>query len=183
MAAPQPVDPSSEVELGFVTGVFGFRGEVRLFLHNPESTWLRSPRRVGLVAPSGARTQVELSARPGAGNRIIGRVVGVDTEEGATALRDHRVVVAKSALPALDEGEVYVWQLEGAEVRCADVRLGQVVGVQQAGPNDLLEVALDRGDTELVPMLSEFVTRIDRPPGAPVVIHLTPDAIGGAEEE
>ena len=71
---PQP----DEVELGHVSGVFGVRGEVRLHLHNRDSILLEGPVDAVLVGPDGARTGVEIVARPGAGKRIIGRITGLD---------------------------------------------------------------------------------------------------------
>ncbi|MEQ1503964.1 MAG: ribosome maturation factor RimM [Myxococcota bacterium] len=169
-----------EIELGSVTGVFGFRGEVRLHLHNPESDWLRKPRRVTLVAPDGARTGATLSARPGAGSRIIGRLAHVADEAAATALRGHRIVVAKRDLPALEADEFYVWQLEGATVEIDGQVVGTVVGVQTAGPNDVLEVQPapgpggERSDVVFVLLLREFVREVD--PVAKIV-RLAPGAL------
>jgi 16S rRNA processing protein RimM len=164
-----------EVELGSITGVFGFKGEVRLYLHNPESDLLRTPRAVVLVAPDGRRRPATLSARPGAPPRVIGRIDGVTDEAEATALRDWRVMIAKATLPALEPDEFYVWQLEGAVVRIDGARVGEVRGVQQAGPTDILEIAVD-GEREerFVPLVAEFVRRVD-----PVerVVELVPGAL------
>ena len=44
-----------ELELGSLMGAFGVRGEVRVWLHHPESDLLATPREVVLVAPDGSR--------------------------------------------------------------------------------------------------------------------------------
>jgi ribosomal 30S subunit maturation factor RimM len=61
-----------EVELGYVSGVFGVRGELRVFLHHPDSDTLATERRVIFTAPDGRRFTAFLRARSGAGKRILG---------------------------------------------------------------------------------------------------------------
>ena len=159
-----------EVELGSVVGVFGFRGEVRVHLHNPTSDLLAKAKKIVLIAPDGARYEATASTRPGAGQRILGKIAEVTTEEGARALRDYRLAVDKAALPTLEDDEYYVWQLQGAEVQIDGVPVGTVRAVQQTGPHDVLEIDRGSGDPAFVPVLHEFVERVDVEGS---VIHLT----------
>jgi len=151
---------ADEVELGYVSGVFGVRGEVRLHLHNPGSDLLRAPRAVVLVGPDATRRSVELSARPGAGRRILGRIAGVEDRDAAEALIGWRVRIPKDALPAAAPGEYYVWQLEGAAVLVGEERRGTVARIHRAGPVDVLEVATG-GEPAFVPMIAANVAGID----------------------
>lgn len=166
---------SDEIELGSVVGTFSFRGEVRLFLHNPDSPLLRDPKLVVLVSPDGARLQRTMSTRPGAGGRVIGRISGVTDEAGATALRGYRVFIHKDLLPALSDNEYYVWQLEGCAVWVDGVQVGRVVGVQEAGPHEILEIEV-AGESQFVPLRAEFVRAVDV--GAARI-----DLVAGALEE
>ncbi|HNC96654.1 MAG TPA: hypothetical protein PKW90_11050, partial [Myxococcota bacterium] len=68
-----------EVVLGEISGVFGIRGELRIFLHYRESDTLRTERSVILVSPEGQRRDVQMIVRPGAGKRILAKVRGVET--------------------------------------------------------------------------------------------------------
>lgn len=149
-----------DLELGYVSGVFGVRGEVRLFLFNPDSTFFAEPRVVRLVGPDGART-VTLSARPGAGKRILGRVEGVTSKEEARELMDHRIVVSRASLPELDDDEFYDWQIEGAEVIVDDEVRGRVVSVHHPGPVDLFEIDVGGPEPVFVPCTQELVLHID----------------------
>lgn len=123
-----------EVVLGEIIGVFGIRGELRLMLHHRESGFLDRPRRVILLGPGGERRNVELSARSGAGKRVIGRLPGVERPEDAAALLGWMVVVARSDLPEPPPGEFYIHDLVGCRVveeggqelgSLADVVLGE----------------------------------------------------------
>jgi 16S rRNA processing protein RimM len=106
-----------EIGLGYVSGVFGVRGELRLFLSNRDSDFLSpTPREVSLISPEGERRTVVLAARPGAGGRVLGRIDGVEDREGARALLGWEIVVPRAELPPTDEGEYYHFQLLGLEV-------------------------------------------------------------------
>jgi 16S rRNA processing protein RimM len=125
-----------DVVLGEIAGVFGVRGEVRLILHHREGrTLFGGERDVTLVAPDGARRRVKLTARSGAGKRVIARIAGVDTPEAARDLMGTHVLVARVALPPPGEGEFYLHDLfdlpvfddAGEELgKLADVTTGDV---------------------------------------------------------
>jgi 16S rRNA processing protein RimM len=155
-----PKARSEDVELGFVSGVFGFRGEVRLHLHNPSSDLLRTPRAVVLVAPDGSRRTVTMSARPGAGKRVLGRIAGVTDEHQAAALKDFRVLIPRDALPAPEEGEFYVADLVGLAVEAGD-RRGTIREIHQAGPVDVLEVEVGGKEPVFVPLVEGTVVDVD----------------------
>ncbi len=150
-----------EVELGRVSGVFGVSGEVRLFLHNPDSGWLSEGREVTLVAPDGRRRVVHLRARPGAGKRILGQIRGVSNRDDAAALQDWRVVVPRDELPGLEPGEYYLWQVEGAAVEIDGKPVGRVVRVHSSGPVEILEIDAGRREPVFVPSVEAFVERVD----------------------
>ena len=164
----------SEVELGYISGVFGVRGEVRLFLHNPGSYLLHGEHPVTLRHDGDEDRRVTLSARPGAGKRVLGRISGISDRDAAAGLKGWRVIVDRSALPELEADEYYVWQAEGAAVVLDGERVGRVRKVHVQGPVELFEI--DVGDPEpwFVPSLAEFVQSFDREAR---VLHLHPDAV------
>ncbi|HHO53348.1 MAG TPA: 16S rRNA processing protein RimM [Deltaproteobacteria bacterium] len=172
---PTRSDEGDWIDLGHVSGVFGVKGEVRLFLHNPSSHLLEQPTPVVLLGPGGRRRGIVLTTRPGAGKRILGQIEGVASREEASALKDWRIVIPRSALPALEEGEYYVWQLQGAEVRVDGERIGLVQQIHTAGPVELLEIGLDTGgEPVFVPSLSEYIVHLDPEAG---VVELSPGAL------
>ncbi|MBX2800315.1 MAG: ribosome maturation factor RimM [Myxococcales bacterium] len=163
---------SSELELGTISGIFGVKGEVRLFLHNPESHLLDGPVDVTLVGPEGQRRAARVSARPGAGKRILGRLEGVSSRDEAASWMGWRIVVDHASLPDLEDDEYYVWQLEGAEVQQAGERVGRVAAVHTGGPVEIFEIH-GAGEPWFVPSTGDFVERVDL---EAQVVHLRPDA-------
>ncbi|MEL6349988.1 MAG: ribosome maturation factor RimM [Myxococcota bacterium] len=108
--------PDDVVILGRVNGVFGIRGEVRLFLYNPGSALLRKEQDV-VLRHDGATRTVRLKSRPGAGKRILGRIHGVTTPEQARALVGADILFKKADLPPLEEDTFYHHQILGLPVQ------------------------------------------------------------------
>jgi len=149
-----------EVSLGSVNGVFGLKGEVRLFLHNRESDLLESEQAVVLVDPNGKRRSARLRSRSGAGGRVLGIIQGVHDREQARALMGHEILVDAALLPPIAEDEYYHHQLLGLSV--VDVggeELGKLAAVHE-GQVDLWEVR-GAGEPRYLPALREVVLRVD----------------------
>lgn len=178
MAARTPAKSSPDLELGYVSGVFGVRGELRLFLHNRESDFLDRVRAVTLVSKDGSRREVRLGARSGAGRKVIGRIEGLDDREQAEALVGCRIVTPTEALPDPGDDGYYVHAVIGSEVRIGEDVVGTVSEVHQSGPTDVFEVSLVRGGVGYVPVLKSHVLEID---AAARRVVLAPDALATDE--
>lgn len=153
--------------LGHIAGVFGVRGEVRLWLDNPDSRWLfESPREIVLRSPDGAERPAKLQARPGSGRRILGRIPGHQRREQAEALMGWEILAPRDALPEPDDGSWYVEDLLGLEVRTASGRvLGRLAEVHQHAPTEVWEVHGTDGPC-YVPVLLDNIVEV----GACIVV-------------
>lgn len=169
---------SDEVELGRVSGVFGVRGEVRLFLHNPSTELFVKPRKVTLIDGQSRRWSGTLKARSGAGKRILGRFTELTQREQAAEMKDWTIVILRSELPNLEEDEFYVWQLEGGDAFEGEERIGTIVTVHNTAGGDLFEVQIG-DESHFVPYLDEYVDAVKADAGQ-VVFH--PGALTGSEE-
>ena len=158
----------NEISIGHVAGVFGVNGEVRLFLHNPASDLLNTERLVSLAAPDSARQAAHLIARPGAGKRILGRVRGVTTPEGAAALVGSEILVDRAQLPELDSDTWYHADLIGVPVRTeSGVELGSIREIFGTGDQDIWVVVGADGE-RFIPALKRLLVKVS--PGVGVVV-------------
>lgn len=159
---------TDEVRLGYVSGVFGVRGEVRLYLYNPTSRLLRTADEIDLVGPQAGRRTVSLSVRDGAGKRILGRLGGVGDPEAARALIGHELVLPKSALPEVEADTFYHHQLLGLPVRThAGETLGTLAAIHTTGEIDVWEVK-GRTETLYIPAVHEEILQVR--PGDCIVV-------------
>lgn len=178
-----PSEPKSnsdrEVELGYVSGVFGVRGEVRLHLNNSESSLLRKGAPVQLQLADGTRREVWLTARGGAGKRMLGEIRGVTDRDVAASLQGAHIFVPSSLFPKLPDGEFWGWEVEGLPVflEGSDTQLGEVIALHATPGGDLLAVRTAAGES-FIPLLKAFVREVS-PQNQRVV--LTADALAGDE--
>lgn len=157
------------LELGYVAGVFGVRGEVRLHLHNRETPLLERPLDVHL-AHGGRRWTAKLTTRPGAGGKVIGRIAGVTDRNAAEALKGATFSVPAALLPPLEEGEYYLREVVGMQVHEAGQKVGEVIAVHATGPVEVFELDGDR----YLPSTADRLLSIDREAR---VIHIAEGAL------
>ena len=106
--------------------------------------------------------RVELERRAGTVDRPILRIAGVRTREAAEALRGEPLRVARTDLPALEEGEVWAHDLAGCVVVDGERRIGEVRRLVGLPSCEALEVQPDSGgEPLLVPLVRDAVRSID----------------------
>ena len=143
------------IEIGVVSRPHGVRGELRMHLHNAESTALDV---VDELFVGGTRYPLA-SARSTTGGALV-RLVGVDTRDLAEGLVGKPVEVLRDWLE-LDEEDVLLDEIVGCQVELEDGSpWGQVVAVE-AGIQDRL-VIHDGAMERYLPLVDVFVRDIDR---------------------
>lgn len=166
-----------EILLGYVAGAHGVRGALRVKLFNADSEALAPG--VGLRLrprdqPEGPAQELEITRFAPKPGSDMGRLWlrGVDSREAADALRGRQLWIDRALLPEIDEGEYYLADLVGLELRRPvegsgsgpspgeTESLGTIVGVTSNGEQDLFVVEL-RGREWLLPAMPPFVTAIE----------------------
>ncbi len=156
-----------ELRYGRISGVFGIRGEVRLFLYNRESDLLSDSPEVTLLH-EGKRRVVRIKSRSGAGKRVLGRLDGVSTPEAARALIGAEILIPAANLPALPEDSYYHHQLLGLPVHTESGELlGTIREIHTSGNVDLWLVK-SRDAEVYIPAVGEEIISVQ--PGVGVVV-------------
>ncbi len=146
------------VVVGKVTKAHGLHGEVvvLVFSDNPDRFSVGS----SVFFESGREIRIRAS-RPN-GGRLLVAFEGVADRNAAEALRGVTLVVPRSSLPDLPEGEYWPHQLEGCEVVTESGRtLGAIVDVIANPANDLWVAVDAAGNETLVPAIREVVVEVD----------------------
>jgi 16S rRNA processing protein RimM len=159
-ARRRPADRAGRVSLGRILRVHGLRGEVVVQLHGGDPERLG---RIGRVGIEGAGPAVERAVERARWHRSGGllKFEGIDTPEQARALVGAEIFADAAALPALEPGCYYHFQLVGLIVRTEEGEvLGPVAEVIEAGASDLLVVPR-AGREHLIPVVEEIVRSVD----------------------
>jgi 16S rRNA processing protein RimM len=145
----------------------GLRGDVRIMSYTaePKAIAAYGPLRLGRDGPV-RRLRVARSK----GSIVVGRLEGVETREGAEAMRGTRLFVARSRLPRPDEDTYYHHDLIGLAVEDpAGNRLGRVRAVHNHGAGDILDIAWADGGSDVIPFGKDWVPLVDLGAGRIVV--------------
>lgn len=142
------------VTLAVIIGAHGITGEVRLKLFSESTDSLKAHK--SFIADG--RTLTLKNIRSGK-NGAIARFAEVADRNTAEALRGTELIVPRSSLPELEEGEYYHADLIGLPcVSNEGEELGMVIAVENFGAGDILEIERPNGKRFMVPMRPEAVS-------------------------
>lgn len=165
MARSDATNP--DIAAAKIVGVYGIKGWVKLKvnLENPASLTSLKPQFLTDSRQQSKRPVCVLNVRA-QGKGYIASLEGVSDRNAAELLRGHDIMVPKSALPALNDGEFYWDDLVGCTVRAQDdegnaLDLGTVNYLLETGANDVLVVRASETSIDdrerLIPYIEDAV--------------------------
>jgi 16S rRNA processing protein RimM len=148
------VTSSGQVEIGRVGRPHGLDGS--FYVAAPEDDVLTVGRTVLL-----AGVPAEIERRAGTAAKPIVRVSGCTSRDAADALRGTPLLVERSELPDLEEGEFWADDLIGCAVWDGDLAVGTVARLLGLPSCEVVEVRRDAAEPLLVPLVSDAIRTID----------------------
>jgi 16S rRNA processing protein RimM len=143
-----------------VARAHGIRGELKLSLDHAESDVLTRSSAVQLETGTGL-VSYKIARAKAAPPFWIVSLEGLTDRTAAEALHQARVLVPESALPPPEEGEMYLYQLEGASVQSSEGEaLGVVEGSFETGANLVLVVRGPKGEY-MLPFIEDVIRSFD----------------------
>ncbi len=143
--------PRDLIPVGVILGAHGIRGEVKIksLTADPKAFTSYGP----LVSADGRI--FEISKSKPASDHFICTLKNVTDRNQSEALKGTELLVSRDKLPKLPDGEFYLSDLNGKAVAAQSQNLGAVIGFQNYGAGDLME--LDGG--LLIPV--RFIETVD----------------------
>jgi 16S rRNA processing protein RimM len=90
----------------------------------------------------------------------------------AEGLREQFVHVHVDDAVPLEDGEYYLFQIEGIQVVTEDGEsLGHLSGLLETGANDVYVITTPEGDEILLPVIPDVIKKVDVPGGV-MIVHL-----------
>ncbi len=141
--------------LGRITGAHGIRGAVKLksFTTDPKaiSTY-------GALQTSDGR-EIEIARMKAVPDGFIADLKNIKDRNQAESLKGQDLSLPRNRLPATADNEVYLVDLIGQEALHDGVKLGTIIGIENFGAGDLLDIDTGAKESLLVP--SMFMQMID----------------------
>ena len=164
----------NEIRLGSINGTHGLKGWVKVFSYTDplEAILDYSP---WILRKGGAERGITIKDGQASGKRLIVQIEGVNTRDQAEDLIGYEVHVNVDAMPDLEEGELYWFQLEGLSVEnSSGESLGKIAQMLETGANDVMVVeptddSIDK-QQRLIPYLEgDVVKEVDQEIGVVIV--------------
>jgi 16S rRNA processing protein RimM len=146
----------SNILVGVIIGAHGIRGEVKLksFTADPRAIATYGP----LVSAQGETfeiTRLKLQVED-----FICTLKNVSDRNKAETLKGTELFITRTQLP---KDELYLHDLIGAQIFNGDVALGTIIGFENFGAGDLIDVKIDgHADTVLIPYNEAFIVEASK---------------------
>jgi len=161
------------VELGKLVGVWGVKGWLKLHSYTRNRADISQYKVWYLQAPrsSSEPMAVEVLNCREQGQGIVAQFDGVNDRDQAMAMSGHKILVKKTDLPALADGEFYWQELIGLTVKNEQTTIGQIESILETGANDVLVCKnIESGQPDvLIPYTDEVVLEVDKTQGIMMV--------------
>ena len=151
--------------LGRITGAHGIRGAVKL------KSFTTDPKAIatyGALQTTDGR-EVEIARMKPVPDGFIADLKNIKDRNQAESLKGQDLSLPRERLPATSDNEVYLVDLIGQDALHSGVKLGTIIGIENFGAGDLLDIETGAKESLLVPSLfmqmKDGVVTLDLPEG------------------
>jgi 16S rRNA processing protein RimM len=160
------------VAIGKVIKPHGIRGQIKIAYFGEDPGGFRHYREILIKDGQGIPRVYEIEEVASQPNNLILRLKGIGKREETHLLLRKEILVPRKALPPLEEGEYFWFEILGLTVETQEGKtLGTVKEVLATGANDVLVVEGKERELHL-PVTKEVVRNIDREKGVIQVIRM-----------
>lgn len=140
----------------------GVRGELRLKVYNPETEVLGKGRRVVVRERSGAERSARILAARAVPQATLIELEGVGDRDAAERIRGATLLVPRSELPPLEDGEFYAFDIEGARAELVNGdHIGTVRSLESYPTCDVIVIDTTSGARIEVPLVDDVIDAVD----------------------
>ena len=151
------------INIGTIVGTHHLRGSVKInsIFENIE---LIENERVLLEKSDKKRLFVVKNVKRLNDKKAILDFEGIDNIDAAKELNGYKVKIRRDLLPERNEDDFYVKDLFGIEVFSENEKIGEIIDVMETAAHNILIIEdINTKKEIMVPLIDEFVTKIDFP--------------------
>ncbi|BBM52774.1 16S rRNA processing protein RimM [Leptotrichia trevisanii] len=151
------------VNIGTIVGTHHLRGSVKInsIFENIE---LIENERVLLEKNDKKKLLVVKNVKRLNDKKAILDFEGIDNIDAAKELNGYKIKIRRDLLPERNEDDFYIKDLFGIEVFSGNEKIGEIIDVMETAAHNILIIEDIETEKEImVPLIDEFVTKIDFP--------------------
>ena len=151
------------VNIGTIVGTHHLRGSVKInsIFENIE---LIENERVLLEKNDKKKLLVVKNVKRLNDKKAILDFKGIDNIDAAKELNGYKIKIRRDLLPERNEDDFYIKDLFGIEVFSGNEKIGEIIDVMETAAHNILIIEDIETEKEImVPLIDEFVTKIDFP--------------------
>lgn len=151
--------PQKRVCLGRIAAPHGVKGLVKLLPYGEDSSLLSGEL---YTSEDGAET-LHITLKNPLGKYILADIKGCDDRNRSEELKGTELYLDRAALPDLegDDGFYYDDLIDLKVLNKDDDHIGKVIGVDNFGAGDLIEIQPTSGQSFYVPFIDDYILEID----------------------
>ena len=146
--------------IGFVRKTHGTRGSLRVRSLSGETDHFRNLKKI-FVKEGTTFVSFRVEAVKVGGDDVFMKLEGIDNPEDGKKLHGKEIWTHREFASPLQDGEYYVADLCCCEVWCHDEIFGTVQALIEGGATDIMEVISPSGQRVMIPLIEEYIERID----------------------
>ena len=155
--SPDQDQSKGRVQVGDITTTHGVRGLVKIRVTVEDESLLNGE----LYTSDNTSKTLRITLKNRQNKVWLAEVEGYTDKTAAEALRNTPLYIDRERLPAPDEGEFYYDDLIGREAVDTDGNsIGKIIGVENFGASDLLDIKPKAGASFYLPFVDEYVPEI-----------------------
>ncbi|NIT13515.1 MAG: 16S rRNA processing protein RimM [Candidatus Dadabacteria bacterium] len=151
------------IPYGVISRPHGLGGGVRLITYSGDLSNLEFIKSVYIkIGESEEFTRYNIEGHSISGRHAVLMLEGIDTIDNAEKLKGVEIYVETDELQQTENNEFYYYELQGLPVYdLSNNLIGNVIKLNDSGPQELLEVELKDGKEVLIPFLEPILVEID----------------------
>jgi 16S rRNA processing protein RimM len=157
----------NKVEMGYAVKAHGIKGAFSFMMHNRDSRLIEKGTSV-LLIPQKSQSSLPESGQEfevslvNYGNKPFIELLGVTDRNSIEEMLPFNVLIDRSLLPDLEDGEYYISDLEGMSVvNEKGKEVGHVSGHYDNGSQYIITVRCKNGSTIELPFVEQFFPEVD----------------------
>jgi 16S rRNA processing protein RimM len=135
--------------LGRITDAHGIRGSVKLKSFTADPKAIAS---YGALQTADGRV-IEIARMKPSNDGFIADLKNIKDRNAAETFKGQDLLIAREKLPVAQDDEIYLVDLVGQESSHNGIVLGKIIGIENFGAGDLLDIETGAKETLLVPAI------------------------------